>query len=1142
MKKYFLFFICLVAVAFAADMIPANIPASEIQREALPAPDYIEAECVYTGITNYPPWLDYGRDAPWSTAVQIPDVYSRADQVLSMAKDANGRIYVVYETSWNGSQYGWGIATSIDNGATWDNRVRYVNNVSYDMHSPEISITDDGKIWIWGTLTHTTATIFTNAPAFMRSKIGWYNNPDSLSSINYFSSLQYRTYPEVVTWGNGGNLIISQYTVDRTGTAGDSVMLLFSQDTISFYSMSFRPSGGYPGMTSISVDVSGNDTILIHGIEYYETAGADWDIVCFLDTLNSASGGLYGWSTGNTNGDRYPSVFASQGYAYIAYQGDVGSGNNDIMFNNSTNYGASWGGIGDLTNNTANEIYPRLSGQGPIIGVDYVYNSNRVQFNYSVDGGGVWLTTPELVDNNSTVSGAYHSVALLYTSAYWHAAWQDTRNSGTEGIDIYTSRRIMGQGDITHRPSVLTFDYSDVYWGKASSEKYVLNKSANPIDDKLAETMARSTPDEKIPVLVMLSKQLNYDWLVPRAEQMSKPDRRRFVIEECQQLANEDQKALLEYLTQKEKEGKVSDVLSLWSTNTIAFNAETDIIREIANRNDVWCIGNNEKVQIIGDLKTPEPTFNHAAEDAREICWGVSKINADDVWGLGYTGAGVVVGHMDTGVNYNHGDLHDHIWDGSSYGFPNHGYDYVNEDNNPMDDNGHGTATAGIVAGDGTNGSQTGVAPDAQIMALKCDGFATDMDQAIQFGLTYGADLFSTSLGFPNPSSSTKNWGRGQANIIYAAGLVWCASAGNGNGAGGHYTVPQDIGTPADVPSPYYAPNGGNSAIIAVGATTIGDVVDTYSSYGPTSWNTGTYTDYPYPPGLMKPDVAAPGSNCKSLDYATNNGYTDAWYGTSFSQPHVAGTVALMLSRNPALTPRQIDSLLQTTAVDIGTAGRDNYSGAGRIDAYQAVLGISVGSKFQQLRVINQSTATGILQVTGITKDHNSAWLVGINPTTFNVPINDSVDVWVSTDTTGQGMIQGRFYYDTLLIASNTIGDHNPERVPVTLIYMGIIGAEEQDELVTKPGTILLSISPNPFKTMAEFAYTLPVRQQVNLAIYDVSGKKVKTLFDGYQDAGLFTIPWSGNDDKGQPLAAGVYFGRIEIDGQVATNKLILMK
>ena len=1125
--------VCLVAIAFAAEMIPAHIPASAIHREVLPATIEIKAECVYTGITNYPPWLDYGRDAPWSTDVHIDDVYDLDDQLISMAEDATGRIYVCYEALTTGGDYRFGIATSIDQGVSWDNRAW--GAIGYDMRYPEIAITTDGRIWIWGQLNGGS---YNTCPCFMMSFFGDYNNPDNLDGIYLFNMPNYYN-PEVITYGDGSQFVLASYRLE--GGTTDTVAYFFSHDSMGATSLMKIPySFDLDIGPSVGINVIGSDTILIHGVGYYDAANSDWDVDCLLDSM---AGPLYGWGTGNANDDRYPSVFCSNGYAYIAYQGDVGGGDNDIMFNYSTDYGENWASIVDLTNDTASEIFPRLYGDGQTIGVDYIYDNSRVQFNYSPDNGITWLNDPELVDENGTVSGDYHSVALLYASGYWLAAWEDTRNSGTDGIEIYTSGKNAGQGDITHRPAIIFFNYDWSFWGDISSEKYVLHHSEMPIDEKLTEVITGSSPDEQIPVFVMLAKQMNYDWLIPRAEQMSKSDRRQFVIQECKALAQSDQQRLLAYLESMEKIGKVTDVQSLWVTNTVAFKACPEIIQEIAQRSDVWCIGYEEKAQIIGVVDNPEPVYEHVgfiAEDGREICWGVAKINADDVWS-DYTGAGIVVGHMDTGVNYNHGDLQDHMWDGSGAGYPNHGYDFEDGDDNPMDENGHGTQTAGIVAGDGTNGSNTGVAPDAQIMALKC-GTNIDMGNAIAFGLTHGADLFSTSLGFGNPGSSIKNWGRGQSITIYAAGLVWTVAAGNGDNMGGHYTVPQDIVAPADCPAPWYAPNGGQSAVMAVGATNSGDNVASWSSYGPTHWSTGTYSDYPYPPGLIKPDVAAPGVNCKSLDHSTNNLYDTGINGTSFAQPHLAGTIALMLEKEPDLLPRQIDSIIQNYAViDIEQTGRDNLSGAGRIDALLAVNAVSEGYRAQNVWVINQESATGMLEVTGITQDENEPWIIGITPTQFNVPIDDSVAVIVSVDTTGLGYSQGSYHYDTLLIWSNTVVDDNPERVPVILI-MATVGIEQDEELRPRANANLLSMLPNPFRTSIQIDYAISCAQDVNFTIYDVCGKKVKTLVDGYQEAGQFSVTWTGCDEKGRKLAAGIYFGRIEVGKNAVTNKLILIR
>ena len=139
MKKIFILMVCLVAIGFTAEMIPAHIPASAIHREVLPTTMEIKAECVYTGITNYPPWFDYGRDAPWSTDVLIDDVYDEDDVLTSMAEDALGRIYICYEAVLTDGRYGWGLATSIDNGLTWDNRV-YSAAAPRECRFPEIAI------------------------------------------------------------------------------------------------------------------------------------------------------------------------------------------------------------------------------------------------------------------------------------------------------------------------------------------------------------------------------------------------------------------------------------------------------------------------------------------------------------------------------------------------------------------------------------------------------------------------------------------------------------------------------------------------------------------------------------------------------------------------------------------------------------------------------------------------------------------------------------------------------------------------------------------------------------------------------------------------------------------------------------------
>ena len=165
-----------------------------------------------------------------------------------------------------------------------------------------------------------------------------------------------------------------------------------------------------------------------------------------------------------------------------------------------------------------------------------------------------------------------------------------------------------------------------------------------------------------------------------------------------------------------------------------------------------------------------------------EITWNVTKVNVPAVWALGYTGAGIKVGVLDTGVNYNHVDLADHMW--SDPGYPNHGYDFANNDNNPIDDNGHGTHCAGTVAGDGTAGSQTGMAPDATIIALKVlnstgSGTESGVWAAIQFIVDHGGDVISMSLGWQHSWGVDRASWRNSFNNALAAGVIAAVAAGN---------------------------------------------------------------------------------------------------------------------------------------------------------------------------------------------------------------------------------------------------------------------------------------------------------------------------------------------------------------------------
>ncbi|RKZ08274.1 hypothetical protein DRQ25_09470 [Candidatus Fermentibacteria bacterium] len=460
------------------------------------------------------------------------------------------------------------------------------------------------------------------------------------------------------------------------------------------------------------------------------------------------------------------------------------------------------------------------------------------------------------------------------------------------------------------------------------------------ISPRLSEEMSTSGDTDMFSVLIKPVGSVDTEYIAMATVGMTRDERRAFAAGVMKDRAGEAQAGILAQLALYGDES-VSDVHPFWIVNAIAVSLSSEVIEQIAIRDDVLFIRMMNTENALIEPVDIHPTTHEELTDA--VAWGVSQIGAPDVWALGYDGSGVVVSIVDTGVNHAHLDLHNNMWHDTAAGY-HYGWDFENNDGDPMDSNGHGTHCAGSVAGDGTAGTETGVAPGATIMALRVANQLSAESQlwdAFQFSIDHDADVISTSMGWLQAWDPDRvSWRESEENVL-AAGICHSVAAGN---EGGNTSTYGDIRTPGDCPPPWLHPDqttsGGLSAVVTVGATDIVDNIAGFSSVGYSTWMFDDpwfdYNDTSPNIGLIDPDITAPGVDIVSCDLTTS-GYT-TMSGTSMATPHLAGCMALVLSANPSLSPAVVDSILEVTALELGSSGKDNVFGSGRVDVYEAVL------------------------------------------------------------------------------------------------------------------------------------------------------------------------------------------------------------
>jgi subtilisin family serine protease len=400
---------------------------------------------------------------------------------------------------------------------------------------------------------------------------------------------------------------------------------------------------------------------------------------------------------------------------------------------------------------------------------------------------------------------------------------------------------------------------------------------AGSLAPNLEQALLDAGPDDLVPVVVMMREFPEQDRLLTEVRGMNRRDRRAHVVATLDRLARKSQRHVHALIATETNAAR--NVRVLRGINGVALDATPEVIERLAALPGVarvmydratghteidepgWTLNDAPALPgggssrsgadhaegggpTGGDLSGPNPDATVRGE--------VIAMGAQQVWEeLGYTGAGVIVAVIDTGIDPTHPDLADHIWtnlgevanngiddDGNGYVDDTWGWDFCTGSNMP-DGGAHGTQVAGQVAGDGTDGVVTGMAPDAELMALGIDCDTPSIGwEASDYAIAHGAHVITQSYSWWWTDQPDYEAFRRQTDSELAAGVIHANSAGNHGSQTATYPVPYNISTPANVPAPWIHPDqtpvGGVSSTIGIGNINWStDLIDSSSSLGP---------------------------------------------------------------------------------------------------------------------------------------------------------------------------------------------------------------------------------------------------------------------------------------------------------------------
>lgn len=527
------------------------------------------------------------------------------------------------------------------------------------------------------------------------------------------------------------------------------------------------------------------------------------------------------------------------------------------------------------------------------------------------------------------------------------------------------------------------------------------------------------------------------------AKLTSKADKGAYVYQSLRQTAQASQSSLKAWLDARD-----ISYQPFYIVNALLVEGDQSLALEIAARPDVLRLEANPTIY---NALPPDGQSAPRITEAESVEPGILYTNADDVWNLGFTGQGIVVGGQDTGYDWDHPALKNRYrgWNGTSVDHDYNWHDSIHSANyscpansiEPCDDHSHGTHTMGTAVGDDGGSNQIGMAPGAEWIGCRNmnAGVGTPATylECFQFFLApypVGGDpeIDGDSAKAPDvtvnswscPGTEGCNWDTLQAAVEAqrAAGIMTVVAATN---SGQRYDCGSTI---IDPPAIY-------DAAYTVGALDTGtDDLASFSSVGPKMVDGN---------GHSKPDIVAPGTGTRSS--IPGGGYSTK-SGTSMATPHVAGAVALLWSAVPTLTNdipateaylnESAVPIITTTCSNIGIP--NNYFGHGRLDIYSAVEQALIDYEvppIAEIKVGDQVTSTQTIEFAGEVR--------GLRPITFTWSFGDG-EVITGTET---GAISHTYAatgtYTVILTAENIFGADVISRMvtvkPIYRVYLPLV-------------------------------------------------------------------------------------------------------